>query len=186
VYFFGVFFANFFGLFFAAFFWLFPAFFWLSLLPFRVLFWVCSTNDVLFEYAVQMTCFLSMQYKWRAFLSMQYKWHFLSMQYKSLLHFLGGGGVCVEVSPRTACCCQKHCSKTIYVCYDLSEYINLKWVKNVIWLTIHSVHFFDTICRQKGQKSCRFGHYADAVVVRAGKKCKTVKHTIFTSKQLKN
>jgi len=160
-----------------------PSFLPIFLLP---LYFIAYFLSAFLSTQYKWRAFLSMQYKWRAFLSMQYKWHFLSMQYKSLLHFLGGGGVCVEVSPRTACCCQKHCSKTIYVCYDLSEYINLKWVKNVIWLTIHSVHFFDTICRQKGQKSCRFGHYADAVVVRAGKKCKTVKHTIFTSKQLKN
>jgi hypothetical protein len=35
---------------------------------------------------------------------------FFDAQYKSLLHFLGGGegGVCVGVSPMTACCCQKY------------------------------------------------------------------------------
>jgi len=50
---------------------------------------------------------------WTAFLSTQYKrCAILSMQYKSLVPFFRGGGgvgrgVCVEVSLRTACCCQK-------------------------------------------------------------------------------
>ena len=57
-------------------------------------------------------------------------------------------------------------------------------------LAIYSVHFFDTICRQKSQKSRRFGHNTDAVVVRAGKNNKTVKHTIYdgnsTSLEIRN
>ncbi len=75
-----------------------------------------------FEYAYKKACrltaFLSMQYKWRVFL------------FLGTAEFFRGGGVgrgvcvCVEISPRTACCCQKLIVK--YCEIQLISHISLK------------------------------------------------------------